>query len=201
MQYNAKTNQYEDDDGNVIELAALLLLIDRLTNATKRQAKLLASKLADGAITFDQWQASMLSLLKSAHITAAATGRGGLDRLTAKDWQRIEKKVTWQASYLPRFGRAIVAGAVVGAVLLRRAGSYASSPFISFSDARLDAQKDAADPTKPMMCRLVQNSKEGCEECTADADAGWMPVDEMGEIGSRICQDYCLCIIEFEDEI
>ena len=140
----------------------------------------------------------MISLLKSAHIAAAATGRGGLDRLTADDWGRIEKKVTWQASYLPRFGAAIVAGVVAGAVLLRRAGSYGASPYISFSSARSKAAKATG---KPMLCRLVQNSKEGCEECTADADAGWMPVDDMGELGSRICQDFCLCHIEFEDEV
>ena len=198
MNYDDQTNQYTDDDGNIVELAALLLLIDRLTNATKRQAKLLASKLASGGITLEQWQASMLSLLKSAHITAAATGRGGLGRLTANDWGRIEKKVTWQASYLPRFGAAIVAGVVAGAVLLRRAGSYGASPYISFSDARMEAAKATG---KLMLCRLVQNSKEGCEECTADADAGWMPVDDMGELGTRICGDYCLCFIEFEDEI
>ena len=198
MQYDDQTNEYTDDDGNVIELAALLLLIDRLTYATKRQAKLLASKLESGAISFEQWQSSMISLLKSAHITAAATGRGGLDRLTANDWGRIEKKVTWQASYLPRFGAAIAAGTVAGAALLRRAASYGSSPYISFSDARMEAAKATG---KPMLCRLVQNSKEGCSECTADAESGWMPVDDMGEIGSRICGDFCLCFVEFSDEV
>lgn len=198
MQYNDQTNQYTDDDGNIVELAALLLLIERLTNATKRQAKLLASKLASGAITFEQWQAAMISLLKSAHIAAAATGRGGFDRLTANDWGRIEKKVTWQASYLPRFGAAIVAGVVAGAVLLRRAGSYGASPYISFSSAYKEAMTEDG---KKMQCRLITNSIEGCEECAADEDAGWMPVDEMGELGSRICGDFCKCVIEFEDEI
>lgn len=196
MNYNAQTNQYTDDDGNIVELAALLLLIERLTNATKRQAKLLASKLADGAITLEQWQASMISLLKSAHIAAAATGRGGLDRLTADDWGRIEKKVTWQASYLPRFGAAIVAGAVIGAVLLRRAGSYGDPAYISFQSAFKEATISDGDE---WYVENELNANESCEDCVALADLGFVPVDEMPEIGEdRACGNFCKCTFNFK---
>ena len=97
------------------------------------------------------------------------------------------------------FGIAIAAGAVVGSIA-SRAAKYASAVFITFSNALQEAQTEGANE-KEMLCRLVQNSKEGCPECNADAAAGWMPVSEMGEIGSRECGDFCLCEIEFEDEV
>ena len=83
-----------------------------------------------------------------------------------------------------------------------RARSYASSLYISFSQAEQEAKTEylpGADNPEQIYATLVQSSKEGCEECNADADAGPQPVEEVGEIGSRICGEWCLCVLEFTD--
>lgn len=141
----------------------------------------------------------MATLLRASHVVAASVGSGGYNRVTEERWRKVEKKVTWQGGYLFKFGAAIAVASVVGTVAAR-AAKYASAVFVTFSNAFQEAQTAGKDE-KEMLCRLVQNSKEGCPECNADAAAGWMPVSEMGEIGSRECGDFCLCEIEFEDEV
>jgi hypothetical protein len=82
-----------------------------------------------------------------------------------------------------------------------RARSYASSIYVSFSRTFQKSQREFVEGGKnPERCRLVTNSEEGCVECAADEAEGWMSIDDMGEIGSRICGDFCKCDIIFEDD-
>ncbi len=197
--YNAQAKRFERD-GEAITAAALTALIATLTAKVKRQARALSRRLDNGTMSLEQWQQGMAQLLTSAHIIAASVGRGGFARMTEKDWNRVNKKIAWQQGYLALFAKSIAAGVVVlgtGAIVAR-AAKYADSPYISFTSAYKEAMTDGG---KQMMCRLITNSIEGCEECAEDEAAGWMPVDDMGEIGSRICGDFCKCVIEFEDEI
>ena len=144
----------------------------------------------------EQWQEAMQSLLTSAHIIAASVGKGGRDNVT--DWSKVEKKIDWQAGFLGAFGAAVVAGSVSAARAAQRAASYADAAYVTFSNADVERK---AGGEREMLCRLVQNSQEGCSECQSDAAEGWMPVSDMAELGSRECGDWCKCYIEFEDEI
>lgn len=196
--YNPQQKRFERD-GVPVTSEELRTLIDRLTLQTQRKARRLSERLERGEITRDAWLVAMATLLRASHVVAASVGSGGYNRVTEERWRKVEKKVTWQGQFLTAFGIAIAAGAVVGSIA-SRAAKYASAVFITFSNALQEAQTEGANE-KEMLCRLVQNSKEGCPECNADAAAGWMPVSEMGEIGSRECGDFCLCEIEFEDEV
>ena len=196
--YNPQKKQFERD-GVPVTSEELRTLIDRLTLQTKREARRLSERLERGEITRDAWLVAMATLLRASHVVAASVGSGGYNRVTEERWRKVEKKVTWQGGFLSRFGVAIAAATVIGSIAAR-AARYASAVYVTFATAFQEAQTEGANE-KEMLCRLVQNSKEGCPECNADAAAGWMPVSEMGEIGSRECGDYCLCEIEFEDEV
>ena len=201
VQYNEQTKRFEDN-GKVIEAAAILLLIDRLTSVGKREAKRISGRLERGEISIAQWRVAIAELLKSAHIIAASVGRGGRSRMTQSDWGKVGNKLRWQYGFLDKFTRSIVSGAVVigAGVIANRAIKYLSAPYISFQTAKQSEHAIGVDG-KPVLVRLVQNSKEGCEECNADAALGFIPVDDMDPIGSRICGDYCLCDLEFSDEV
>lgn len=138
----------------------------------------------------------MLSLLTSAHIIAASVGKGGRDNVT--DWSKVEKKIDWQAGFLGAFGAAVVAGSISSARAAQRAASYADAAYVTFSNA--DQERQADGRSEGVMVRLITNSAEGCSECADDEAAGWMPVDDMGEIGTRICGDWCRCVLEFSNE-
>ena len=197
VQYNEQTRQYERD-GVVITAAALRLLIDRLSDETRRELRKLAGRRERGIITTEQFAEGMATILTASLIVAASVGRGGRARVT--DWSKVEAKLNWQKQYIDGFARKIAAGALAtsAGAIAARAASYASTVYPMFANERFDERKEA---DKEMLCRLIQHSKEGCGECIADSDDGWMPVSEMGELGTRECGDWCLCTIEFEDEI
>lgn len=187
--YNEKTRQYERD-GVVITAVMLRELIDKLTTYTRLRARRLGARLEAGEISPGQFAEAMTELLTSAHVIAeVVSGRNDLNK--------VKEKVSWQKRYLSKFVASVAAGTVISGIAAR-AGSYISAIYPTYATGRFEERKQVE---REMQCRLVTHSKEGCSECAADESAGWMPVSEMDEIGTRECGDYCLCTIEFEDEI
>lgn len=195
--YNPKTKRYEID-GVAVDRDAITALVRKLTGRAAVEAKRLAKRLEAGSITQSVWHKEMLELLTSGHITAAIIGRGGRSQMAASTWKAVEDKIQWQGQFLKRFGSTISAKAIKGAAMERRAASYADPMYISYTNAFQESQTENAKGQ--VMARLITNSAEGCEECAADEAEGWMPIDEMNPIGSRICGDFCRCQIEFSDE-
>jgi hypothetical protein len=173
-------------------------LLDHVGNESARLAK----QLRAGSINAAEFELQMRELLKSAHIIASSVGKGGRSRMLLSDWGRVGSKIRWQYGYLSRFARKLKSGAVSEAATASRARSYASSIYVSFSRTFQKSQREFIEGGKnPERCRLVTNSEEGCVECAADEAEGWVSVDDMGEIGSRICGDFCRCDIIFEDDV
>ena len=193
-------------DGKLISRTAVRAQIDVLLETVKGDAGKLAAKFDAGEITAVEFELAMRGLLSSAHIVAASVGRGGRALMTASDWGKVGSKIKWQYGYLAKFARKLASGALKAANTANRAKQYISAVYISYADTTQKAMTEFvagggdANPKGEMLCYLEQNSKEGCEECTADAAAGPMPVSEMGDLGTRICGDFCLCTIIFSDE-
>lgn len=185
--YNEKTRQYERD-GVVITAVMLRELIDKLTTYTRLRARRLGQQLQDGKITPEQFAAGMTSLLAAAHVVAEAVGG-------RNDWGKVRDKVARQQGYLAKFVASVAAGTVISGISAR-AGSYISAIYTTFANGRFDERQQVE---REMQVMLVQTSEEGCSECNADSDE-WVPVSAMGEIGSRICGDFCRCFLVFEDE-
>jgi hypothetical protein len=176
--------------------------INKLTDHVAKESARLAKSLKAGNVSLPEFELAMRELLKSAHIVSASVGKGGRALMTQADWGRVGAKIRWQYGYLNTFARKIERGLVSDAATVSRARSYASSIFVSFSRTFQKAQSTFVDGGKnPERCRLVTNSEEGCVECAADEAEGWMSIDDMGEIGSRICGDFCKCDIIFEDDV
>jgi hypothetical protein len=199
--YSLDKRQYRNANG-YISRRATKLAVDKLTKHVTRESARIAKRFEDGG-SAEEFNEAMRELLRSAHIVSASVGRGGRQQMTAGDWGRVGRKIKWQYGFLDRLTAKLERGKINTAY---RAKQYATAIYISYADSVMTAQKEFiegggdANPKNEMMCYLEQNSEEGCEECTADAEAGSMPVSEMGELGSRICGDYCKCYIVFEDE-
>lgn len=198
--YSARNKSFYAD-GRKVSRQSVRREINALTDHVSKEAARFSRAYGQGNISVAEFELSMRQLLKSAHIVAASVGKGGRARMLQRDWGRVGAKIKWQYKYLQNFARKIERGGISESALAARAKSYASSIFVSFSNTFQDAQTEFVEGGKnPAMCRLIQNSEEGCAECTADAAEGWMSVDDMGEIGSRICGDFCKCDIEFQDD-
>lgn len=193
--YNAKTKRFEG-----VSHLTVRGEIDKLTEyVAKEAARLAQAHKAGGSLI--EFETGMRELLKSAHIIAASVGKGGRARMTQTDWGRVGAKIKWQNGYLSKFARKIERGAVSELATISRAKSYASSIYISFAKTFHESQTEfVAEGKNPALVRLVTNSEEGCVECASDEAEGWMSVDDMKELGTRICGDFCKCDLEFSDE-
>lgn len=206
--FDTKLHRYRTANGHLRTREELRRSIDKLTDHVKREAKRLALAVDAKEITPVEFEIAMRELLKSAHVVAATVGRGGKEQMEQSDWGVVGNKLRWQYAFLARFARQILAAAVAGPRIASRAEKYASAIHISFYRANHAELKSAGSDTGPpvdddgkkIKVRLVQNSKEGCSECKADAARGWVLVEDMGEIGSRKCGDYCRCDLHFSTD-
>lgn len=105
--------------------------IDSLVSEVKDQAKSLAARAWNKEITPRVFESEMQDLLRSAHVAAASVGRGGLKRMTQRDWRRVGTKLEWQFGFLKKFSRKI--GTLSQAQAQSRAQLYAASVYISFA--------------------------------------------------------------------
>jgi len=175
--------------------------IDKLTEHVAKEAAQIAGRLKAKTISLGEFELQMRELLRSAHIVAASVGKGGRARMLQKDWGRVGAKIKWQNGYLSKFARKIERGAVSDIATVSRARSYASSIYISFARTFQESQTEFVTEGKnPNLVRLITNSEEGCQECADDESRGWVSVDDMAELGTRLCGDFCKCDLEFSDE-
>lgn len=204
--YIRSERRYRDANGKPVSRNELRGLIDKLTTHVEKEAAKLAKSYTAKRISLAEFHTGMRELLKSAHIVASTVGRGGRAMMTQADWGRVGAKVKWQFSYLEKFTRKLGAGRLSEALSASRARAYASSIYISFANSFQESQVEKLEPSgdqtkdENILVRLITNSEEGCPECAADEALGWMKPEDMGELGSRICGDFCKCTLEFSDE-
>lgn len=171
--------------------------IDKLTDHIAKQAALIGRRYEKGKITLAEFELQMRELLKSGHIIAASVGKGGRSRMTLKDWGKVGSRLKKEYTYLSKFRRKIGLGKVPRIATANRAKKYASSIVMSYHETvRTEHGRESE-----LKVKLVTNSLEGCEECAADEAAGWMNLEDMGEIGTRICGNFCKCDLVFSDEV
>ncbi len=173
--------------------------IDKLTGHVSKQAAIIGGRFESGEINIAQFEIDMRDLLKSGHIIAASVGRGGRARMTQADFGRVGARLKSEYGYLGKLVRNIDIGKVAKVATANRAKNYASSIVMSYHETvRTEMTRDSVSPIR---ARLVTNSKEGCEECAADDALGWQAVEDVSEIGTRICKNFCKCDILFDDYV
>ena len=194
--YNTKTKKFEG-----VSRLAVRAEINKLTEHVAKESARIATEFRAGRITLLEFETEMRELLKSGHIIAASVGKGGRARMTQADWGQVGAKIKWQNGYLTKFARKIGRGSITEIATASRARSYASALYMSFANTFHKSQTEfVADGKNPALVRLITNSEEGCVECAADEAQGWMSVDDMGELGTRLCGDFCKCDLEFADD-
>lgn len=204
MAHDFVTDQraYRDDNGDYVSRQQLRDKIEKLIDFVKKHAADTADRYKSGDISIVEFETEMRDLLKSAHILASSVGRGGREMMTQSDWGKVGNSIKSQYEYLSRFARKLGSSDLTKAYSENRARSYASSIYISFSTAEQEAKTEnvpGAQNPDQIFATLVQNSAEGCIECSSDADAGPQPVEDVAPIGDRLCGDFCLCFLEFTD--
>lgn len=166
---------------------ALELVIDAQAVAMNT----LSQQLIDGKITTAEWQAGMAENIIDLHIDAAVSASGGLEQMTAADWQRVNAAIREQMSYLDNFASQIRSGeqGLDGRVLVR-SDMYADSARGTYEDTRTAIrQSEGAQEER----RYLEDGVEHCEGCLEEAGKGWQPIGTLLPIGDADCLTRCKC--------
>lgn len=97
----------------------------------KERLKLLAVLLFAGILTLVAWREAMRWQIEELYILAYTLGRGGLDRMTAHDWTRLQQVLDQHYQYLDKFSRDI--SGMSQAQAEARAALYAQSAYQAYS--------------------------------------------------------------------
>lgn len=205
--FDINSYRFRTPAGRVRSRSELRRMISRLIGGVQTKTREIASEFHSGKINEAEFMIQMRDLLKAGHTIAASIGKGGLQQMRPSDWGVVGNKIRWQYKYLERFARVIAADAITGLASSNRAALYAEALHTTFynfvlrnaEERGIDRDVPIGTDGKELMVRLIQHSQEGCEDCINDADAGWMPIDEMQLLGSRACGDFCKCEFEFSD--
>jgi hypothetical protein len=189
--------------GGFISRAAVLnqerLYLDR----QKVELGKLGDRLSSGTITLPEFQREAGNTLRRIHIASAVLGKGGKDKMTQADWDKVQETIKRQL-YKGRgadgkpFGIKHLAaewkdGKVSAAQLNMRLGLYVQSGVISYSTAELDALKESGIP---YAIRKISAGHKNCPECIQYASLPPQPIEKITPIGTACsCRSNCKCYI------
>ncbi len=196
-EYDSTKGLYKDGE-QYVSRKEVRARLDGVLESLKVKAGQYARKYNDGEWAAKQFGDAMRELLESAHIAAGVLGRGGRESMQAKDWQRIEEKITWQNGFLRRYVDRLSRGSIQAASE-SRTKSYVEAVYVSYADSVAEARTEVDTKGEEPLVMLVQSSREGCSECNDDAGE-WVPESELKPLFSRICGDWCACEILWQSE-
>ncbi|HXG85092.1 MAG TPA: hypothetical protein VNI84_13815 [Pyrinomonadaceae bacterium] len=193
IKYDRKTARYRTAGGRFVSPREVRKTIDKTFETVKKDMRVLGEALTTGGIDLRTFQTLMREQLKISHSLAASIGRGGRRQMSLSDWGKVGGGLKKQYAYLNKLSAQIEKGLVSDVQIINRAAAYSHGVRLAYYGMTTIAET-AGDAT---VCRRIIQSKEGCKECAYYASLGFIPIDEMPEVGSLICGVFCLCEIQF----
>lgn len=126
----------------------------------------LAERMFTGDISLGQWQEQMKSLIRNAHSSAAAIGKGGWDLMTAQDWGRLGTPMREQYRYLQGFAEVIAANKDTISLRAIQARARLYGEGAGASTVRMQADVD-------IIGQLPWYPKDGSTECLNRCHCRW----------------------------
>jgi len=194
FEWDAGTYRYYDEaTGAVLSPAKIAAGLESLIEQTALNFSDLTQKLIDGKITLASWQSSMLSEIKISHTASAALANGGMANVA--EWSSAERLIARQYDFLRGFADDIANGtqALDGRALVR-ADLYADAVNGTYwEEDKLLHLQDGYEEGR----RVLEPGVDHCEDCEEYASEGWMPIEDIPEIGNSQCLTRCRCTIEY----
>ncbi len=178
---------------NTVSMITIRDTLARLQTYTGVQMAKAAERFFAGLTSFEVWRTQMTEMIASSHILAAALAVGSVHAAIANP--KTSENIARQQRFAVGMGDDI-AMAKKGMTLQRvkaRARSYAAAVGVTFATIEQDLR---ATLGIDQFAYRNLTATESCDGCQAWAGQ-WIPIDDMPEIGSLDCGQYCKCIIEY----
>ena len=186
---------YDLETGKFVSSASVHDALETVMDASAIRMNNLTQSLIDGEISLASWQSSMMEQIKITHISSAALSQGGWAQMTQSDWSTTGQLIRQQYDYLRNYAADIASGeqALDGRALVR-SDLYADAANGTFWE--MDKRGHLADGYDEGR-RVLEPGADHCDDCEEYASEGWMPIDEIPEIGNSQCMTRCRCEIEY----
>lgn len=177
--------------GRFVSDASVTSELERHVSATFDALEGLTRRMYAQDITLTQWQASVASELKDAHLAQAMFARGGKANMGAAQFGRVGATLRDEYGFLAAFADDIAAGRVSEAQALARIRQYGRATRQSYwNEYRI---------ASPGMVAWRLNPAEHCPDCLALAAGSPYRADQLPTVpgaGSTRCRGNCKCTLE-----
>ena len=154
----------------------------------------LTNQLYDGSITVQQWQLSVASELKDAHLAQAMFGAGGRRNMTSVEFGRVGGTLRSEYGFLDGFAQDIANGNQSRAQSLARIRQYGRASQQSYWQEHRQSISNRNN-----LVSWVLGIAEHCPDCSALADSSPHNPLELSIVpgsGGTRCRGNCNCTLE-----
>lgn len=154
--------------------------------------------MTSGKLSVPKWQILMAREVKNVHLTSAVIAQGGREAMTQRAWGRLGSTLKFQYRHLRDFAAEIPRTIADRSNVAARAEMYATSSIGTYENEVLERNKEFG---LAIARRETMHGSDSCDDCLDAEDEGWVPIDEVREIGDSQCGARCNCVIEYEEVI
>lgn len=189
------TRYYDLETGRFVSNSEIRAGLEAMIDASAINTNALTQSLIDGRISLADWQMGMMEEIRISHAASAALANGGWAQMTPSDWGYEGSLVKEQYKYLANFAEEIANGtqALDGRALVR-SDMYADA--VNGTYWEID-KRSMTDEGYDEGRRVLEAGVDHCDDCEEYANDGWMPIEDIPEIGNSQCLTRCRCEIEY----
>lgn len=153
-----------------------------------------AAALGSRKLTLAQFRDKMREHIRAGHRNMAKMAYG--PNLSPRELGRLGAIVKAQYKFLDNFLAQIRSRKIKrdAAAVPLRAKLYVRALWATYQNELKRAKKDAGFTHA---ANVLDDEAESCQECPDLTDRGYIPIDDMPNIGQRACSIGCRCSLEF----
>lgn len=190
---------YDAETGRFVPQSEIRNALENLIDQSGLNMNALTQSLQDGKISLADWQTGMMREIKLTHTASAALANGGWGQMTQADWGATGQLIREQYDYLRNFAKEIANGTQpFDGRMLVRADMYADASNGTYWE--IDKRSHLAQGYD-LGRRVLESGADHCDDCLEYASEGWMPIEEIPEIGNSQCLTRCRCEIEYKSSL
>ena len=193
--YDRTSQRYRDTrTGQWLSQGQMEALTGAYVEKKRAELQQIGDRYKSGSITLTEWETQMAKGLKDLNIGEYVLGRGGLRRMSQRDYGIIGAKTREQLGYLRGFTEAINDGTVATEKMFdHRINLYANNSISWYERGRNESHR--ADGFVWEIRRL--SPVKNCLNCPGYADR-WEPIGGLPGIGVDCqCRGNCRCRFEY----
>lgn len=178
-----------------VPAATVKAAADAVVSQARADIGVIVTKVMIGEIPVASIEPLMQQAIKRGLLANTALAHGGYDKITPQILDRLEKQAREEFDFLHNRIQKIQSNVrSMGKMQMRDPNdliSYSNKFRSVYENERLQSQKAIGHT----MAKRVMANVQHCKSCEEVADRGWIPIDEMPEIGSDDCGNNCHCVI------